>query len=276
MAGRNEMKVTFLIDNKTESTSCDAEWGLSMLIEANGRKILMDQGASSMLVRNAERMGIDLNEVDLAVISHGHNDHTGGTEYFFGVNDHAPVFVHKAGFSYQTAHDLEGNIGIPWSEKFMEENADRIIRTEGTYQIDDRTWLIGNVPSVPGFTPTESFMIRVGNKMVPDQMEHEQALVIEDEEGLHVFSGCSHKGVVPILRYIQQVIPGKKIDSLVAGMHLFSAPDELIDKTIKEIDELGIRYIFPVHCTGMNAIIRFKMQLGDKVKIATAGDEFDI
>ena len=276
LARRKEMTITFLIDNKTESTECDAEWGLSVLIEANGKKILMDQGASDMLVKNAKRMGLDLGEVDLAVISHGHNDHTGGTEYFFDVNHKAPVYVHNKAFSYQVALDLDGNIGIPWSEEFMKENADRIIRTEGTYKIDDKTWLIGNVPSVEGFTPTENFFIKVGDKLFPDQMEHEQTLVVEDEEGLHVFSGCSHKGIVPILRYIQEVIPGKKIDSLVAGMHLFSAPNELIDKIIKEIDELGVRYIFPVHCTGMNAIIRFKMKLGDKVEIATAGDTYEI
>ena len=270
------MKITFLIDNKTESTSCDAEWGLSVLAEANGKKILMDQGASGMLLNNAERMGLDLGEVDMAVLSHGHNDHTGGTEYFFSVNHKAPVYVHKKAFSYQVAKDLEGNIGIPWSEEFMEDNRDRIIRTEGTYQIDEHTWLVGDVPSYEGFTPTENFFIKVGDKLFPDQMEHEQALVIEDENGLHVFSGCSHKGVVTILKYIEKQFPGKKIDSLVAGMHLFTASDDFIDRTIKEIEDMGIRYIFPVHCTGMNAIIRFKMKLGDRVKIASAGDVYEI
>ena len=270
------MKITFLIDNKTESTECNAEWGLSMLIEANGEKILMDQGASPMLVRNAKNMGIDLGEVDFAAISHGHNDHTGGTEYFFEVNDHAPVYVHKDAFSYQVALDLDGNIGIPWSEEFMEENKDRIIRTEGTYQINDHAWLIGNVPAIEGFTPTENFFIKVGNKLLPDQMQHEQALVIEDENGLHVFSGCSHMGIVPILRYIRQEIPGKKIDSVVAGMHLYSASNDYIDQVIKEMQEMGVRKIFPVHCTGMNAIIRFKMKMGDAVEIASAGDVFEI
>ena len=270
------MKITFLIDNKTESTECDAEWGLSVLIEANGKKILMDQGASPMLVRNAERMGLDLSDVDFATISHGHNDHTGGTEYFAAVNKKAPIYVHDKAFSYQIALDLDGNIGIPWSEGFMEENRDRIIRTSGTYRIDDKTWLIGNVPAVEGFTPTENFFIKVGDKMFPDQMEHEQTLVIEDEKGLHVFSGCSHKGIVPILRYIQEQIPGKHIETVVAGMHLFSASDEYIDKVISEMKNLGVKNIFPVHCTGMNAIIRFKMQLGDVVKIATAGDIFEV
>ena len=270
------MKITFLIDNKTESTECDAEWGLSLLIETDGKTILMDQGASPMLVRNAERMGLDLSKVDFATISHGHNDHTGGTEYFAAVNKTAPIYVHEKAFSYQVVDDIEGNIGIPWSEEFMEENKDRIIRTSGTYQIDDRTWLIGNVPAVEGFTPTESFFIKVGNKMFPDQMEHEQTLVIEDGKGLHVFSGCSHMGVIPILRYIQEKIPGRKIVSLVAGMHLYCASDEFIDQVISEMQTMGIEDIFPVHCTGMNAIVRFKMQLGDIVKIATAGDSFEI
>jgi len=270
------MKITFLVDNKTEAVECNAEWGLSMLIEANGKKILMDQGASDMFVKNAEGLGIDLSEVDFACISHGHDDHTGGTEYFMEINKTAPVYVHKKAFSYQVALDIDGNIGIHWSEKAMEDNAERIIRTEGTYRIDEHTWLVGNVPAVEGFTPTEDFFIKVGNQLFPDQMEHEQTLVIEDENGLHVFSGCSHKGIIPILRYIQEKIPGKKIDSVVAGMHLFSASNELIDSIIEEMRVMGIRYIFPVHCTGMNAIIRFKMKMGDAVKIAAAGDTFEI
>ena len=270
------MKVTFLIDNKTEAVECNAEWGLSMLIEANGKKILMDQGASSMLIGNAEGLGIDLGEVDMACISHGHNDHTGGTEYFCQVNSKALVYVHDKAFSYQVAGDIEGNIGIPWSEGFMNQNSERIIRTSGTYRIDDNTWLIGNVPALEGFTPTENFFIKVGNKLFPDQMEHEQTLVIEDENGLHVFSGCSHMGIIPILRYIQEQIPGKGIDSVVAGMHLFCASDEMIDKVISEMKEMGVRNVLPVHCTGMNAIIRFKIQMGDAVKIAAAGDTFEL
>jgi 7,8-dihydropterin-6-yl-methyl-4-(beta-D-ribofuranosyl)aminobenzene 5'-phosphate synthase len=135
---------------------------------------------------------------------------------------------------------------------------------------------VGNVPAVEGFTPTENFFIKVGNQLFPDQMEHEQTLVIEDENGLHVFSGCSHMGIIPILRYIQEKIPGKKIDSVVAGMHLYSASNELIDSIIEEMRAMGIRHIFPVHCTGMNAIIRFKMKMGDAAKIAAAGDTFEI
>ncbi len=57
-------------------------------------------------------------------------------------------------------------------------------------------------------------------------------------------------------------------------MHLFSASKEHCMEVIDKIEKMGVEYIFPVHCTGMNAIIDFKIRLGDKVKIAMAGDAF--
>ncbi len=269
------MKVTFLVDNKTETIGCEAEWGLSMVVEANGKMILMDQGASDMLVRNAERLGMDLAKVDFATISHGHYDHSTGTTAFFGLNRTAPVYVHDQAFFYEIDSLGDRNIGIPWSEEFIRENDSRIIRTSGTYRIDEHTWLVGNVPSVEGFTPTDVFFMKVGDEFVPDTMEHEQTLVVEEGGVLHVFSGCSHKGIIPILRHIQSQIPGKQIATVVAGMHLYHASDELIDQIIAEMQEMGVKYVLPVHCTGMNAIMRFKMQMGDALRIAHSGYRFE-
>ena len=116
------MKVTFLVDNKTETIGCEAEWGLSMVVEANGKMILMDQGASDMLMRNAERLGVDLAKVDFATISHGHYDHSTGTPAFFGLNRTAPVYVHEQAFFYEIDSLGDRNIGIPWSEEFIREN----------------------------------------------------------------------------------------------------------------------------------------------------------
>ena len=268
------MKISFLIDNKTESTECNAEWGLSVLIETGSKKILMDQGASPMLIKNAAGMGIDLADVDYATVSHGHYDHTGGTEAFFGVNKHAEVYVHKDAF--RPTFDLSdgAETGVPWDEEFLKKYHDRIVKTEGTFKIEEGVWLVGDVPRAEGFTPTGIFHYKEGDKFLPDPMKHEQTLVIEEGGKLNVFSGCSHQGIVPILKYIQGVFPNKKINSLVAGMHLFSASKEHCMEVIDKIEKMGVEYIFPVHCTGMNAIIDFKIRLGDKVKIAMAGDAF--
>ena len=65
------MKFRFLVDNKTEDSRCQAEWGLSILIETGGKNILFDAGASPMFAENATRLGIDLAQIDALVISHG-------------------------------------------------------------------------------------------------------------------------------------------------------------------------------------------------------------
>ena len=70
------MKITFLSDNKTENSLCTAEWGLSILIESQGNKVLFDVGASPIFAGNAKNLGIDLADVEAVAISHGHYDHT--------------------------------------------------------------------------------------------------------------------------------------------------------------------------------------------------------
>lgn len=289
------MKITFLVDNKTEEPCCQAEWGLSVLIEANGKTILMDQGETGMFAENAKALGIDLSKVDFATISHGHSDHSGGTPAFFEANDHAPVYVHKDAFWKSVTmknaqvdsegHVVKGDIfetelEIPWTEEFKEANASRIILTEGTYQIDEHTWLIGNVPRIEGFSPTESFYLYIKEDKyegwVEDIMKHEQTLVIEEGGKLHVFSGCSHNGIVPILRYITEKLPGRKIGTVVAGMHLFAAPKELRQRVIEEVMAYEPDLVCPVHCTGLEAIVDFKRALGDKCQIAYAGAVYEV
>ncbi|MBQ7640519.1 MAG: MBL fold metallo-hydrolase [Bacteroidales bacterium] len=289
------MKITFLVDNKTETTECKAEWGLSVLIEANGETILMDLGETGMFAENARKLGIDLNKVDFATISHGHSDHSGGAPAFFEVNDHAPVYVHRDAFweSVTMKHpkvDAEGHvtegevfetgIGIPWTEEFKKLNAHRFILTEGTYRIDEHTWLLGNVPRIEGFSPTEKFYVYIKDDKytgwAEDMMQHEQTLVVEEEGRLHIFSGCSHNGIVPILKHITEKFPGKRISMIVAGMHLYSASPELRQKVVTEVANYHPDLICPVHCTGMNAIVDFKQAFGDKCRIAYAGAVYQV
>ena len=89
------MKITFLSDNKTEKAACIAEWGLSILVESKGHKVLLDVGSSEIFSRNAKALGIDLADVEALAISHGHFDHTDGMETFAEVNKIAPVYLHK-------------------------------------------------------------------------------------------------------------------------------------------------------------------------------------
>jgi hypothetical protein len=92
------MKITTLIENTTLRDDLTAEHGLSLLIEFGGRKILFDSGQSGAFADNAEKLGIDLSQVDLCVLSHGHYDHGGGLKRFLEINDHAPVYINRHAF----------------------------------------------------------------------------------------------------------------------------------------------------------------------------------
>ncbi|MEF2574746.1 MAG: MBL fold metallo-hydrolase, partial [Eisenbergiella sp.] len=71
------MKITVLTENTANKRGLLGEHGLSVLIEVRGKKLLFDTGQSSVYVRNAERLGMRLDDADAVVLSHGHYDHTG-------------------------------------------------------------------------------------------------------------------------------------------------------------------------------------------------------
>ena len=76
-----------------EDTACAPEFayehGLSFYIEANSQKLLFDMGQTDLFLRNAQALGVPLDKVDAAFVSHGHYDHGGGLAAFLKVNDHA-------------------------------------------------------------------------------------------------------------------------------------------------------------------------------------------
>jgi len=87
------MKWTVLSDNRSCDDSLETEHGLSILLETDHHRILLDTGASDVFIRNAEKMGIDLSTVDYVFISHGHSDHAGGLKLLMKINNKAQVIV---------------------------------------------------------------------------------------------------------------------------------------------------------------------------------------
>ena len=92
------MKIVSLLENTTARNDLKIEHGLSLYIEACGKKILFDFGETDLFYKNAKKLGVDLTEVDLAVLSHGHSDHGGGLSTFLNINSHAPVYISPTAF----------------------------------------------------------------------------------------------------------------------------------------------------------------------------------
>jgi len=80
------MIIKTLVENTAVSKEYECEHGLSLYIETNKHKILFDLGKSDLFLKNAKRLNVDITEVDLVVISHGHYDHGGGLGAFLKTN----------------------------------------------------------------------------------------------------------------------------------------------------------------------------------------------
>lgn len=281
---KTQMKFRFLIENKTDNPGIIAEHGLSIYIEAQGKKILFDAGATNLFAANAAQMGVDLAAVDFAVVSHGHYDHTGGFPMFHEINPNAPIYIHRNALrvSYGTeggALDKGGILdkepcSIRWSDDELKALSPQLMFTDGPVEICENIRITGTVKEAEGYEPTDFFYIYNGREPEPDDMSHEQCLVIKEPEGLYIFSGCSHRGVISALNTGKSMYPGERVAALVAGMHLYSASDEVRTRVTDEIAAENMDCVFPVHCTGIKAICQLKTKLGDKCNVATAGDEY--
>ncbi len=270
-------KMTFLSDNKTESGACLAEWGLSVLIETGTKKILFDTGQSDLFARNAKKLHVDLTDVDFAVISHGHYDHTNGVPAFARIAPQAPIYIHKNAFAkfYGTTDGEidDYNCGILWTDEEKAALEGHLSLTDGPVWITPDIVISGTIPDAPELRPIEQFYrLRPDGSLTPDDMSHEQFLAIRDpEKGILLFSGCSHKGILAAIRYAKALFPGEKIACILAGMHLIAASPADRLATIEAVKAEDPELVIPLHCTGMEAIAQLKGALGGRCLLACVG-----
>lgn len=275
----NRICYKFLVENKTEHSRMLAEHGLSIYIEADGKKILFDAGATDIVIHNAQVMGVDLTDIDMAVVSHGHYDHTGGFPAFCDLNDKAPIYIHKDAFrdsyGFREGKPEDEKSGIIWSEEQKAALKDRLIFTEGPIYVTENICITGTVPYAEGTNITENFYYKnEEGGWQKDDMSHEQVLVIREPDGLYIFSGCSHRGVISALEAGKAMFPGERVAVMVAGMHLYSASEDDRKHVVEQIAAEGLDKVMPVHCTGIKAICDLKTKLGDTCVVAVAGDVF--
>lgn len=90
----DKVKIRILYDNESDIDGTDSDWGFSCLVEAYGRKILFDTGGSgSILLKNAEALGVDLKTIKDIFISHVHFDHIGGLSALLDLNQSINLFA---------------------------------------------------------------------------------------------------------------------------------------------------------------------------------------
>lgn len=258
------MKVTVLMENTApEGCGLTPEHGLSLYIEYRGKKLLLDAGSSGKFADNARTLGVDLSNLEAAVLSHGHYDHADGLRRFFQANDRAPVYVRPGAAGPYFAKDPDAFRFIGVGRDIWENSRDRFVEVEGVYPLAEGVWLVPGTVHDPAFAGQAADLLfkRGEDDFIPDDYRHEQSLVLEGEQGLVVFNSCSHGGIVNIVRGVLEQLPGKRVFAVVGGLHMFSrgksgmncAP-EYVFQVADALKELGVEEVYTGHCTGEIAL----------------------
>lgn len=266
-----KLEMTVLIDN-VAAEPLHSEWGLSILITADGRKILLDTGASGLFTENAARLGIDLAGIDMGVLSHAHYDHADGLDAFFSRNQKAPFFVRDG--AGETCYGVKDGImrynGI--RRGILKEFEARIQYVSGTQQIADGIWLVPHRKA--DYSPIalrNELYVLCRDEFCPDDFLHEQSLVIETEKGLVIFNSCSHTGLSNILADVREMLGRDDIWAYVGGLHLYKMTDEELTDLCEGIGQTAIEHILTGHCTGEHAFNFLKAELGNRIEQFSSG-----
>lgn len=271
------MKIHILAENTVRRRGLLAEQGLSLLIEDREGNILFDTGQSRVFLDNARKMGLDLGIVDHIVLSHGHYDHCGGLEYLPQGGKHPKVYIHPAALNKRYFKSKEEEIGIPWKLEDSLPIKENLIENLGTIQLAPHIMLCSGIPMVTEFEPLlTDFLIEEGGSLVLDRMNDEQMLIFDGPDGLCIFNGCGHRGIINSLKYALELFPGRKIDTLLGGMHLKDVSPERLQKTVQYLAAMDIKRVIPLHCTGMGAVCEIRRALGERFVHMETGDSLEL
>lgn len=264
------MKITALVENKS---NCDLApvHGLALYIETGNHKLLFDLGPDDTLLQNAKKRGIDLEQVDTVIISHGHYDHGGALAAFLEVNHSAKIFIQRRAFEKHFSKPL-GFVKVPigLDRKLMEHP--QVVLLDGERRIDGELLLFTVAETAKCHSTANDTLY---DEAGPDIFSHEQNLMIFGEKNVLIM-GCGHCGVVNILERAREYGPSV----CVGGYHLIvpvtkkSVPQEILEGIAGELKRYDMDF-YTCHCTGEEAY-QFLSERVPRMRYLSCGEEIVI
>jgi len=273
------VKIVVLLENTTESSNLKCKHGLSLYAETEKHKILFDMGPDALFLKNAEVLGVNIADIDIAVISHGHVDHCGGLKYFLEKNQKAKIYIRPQALEahYVKILDIPFYAGI---DRVL-LSADRFVLTDDIHVIDGEITLFSGVTGQFSLPRSDgNLFVKRNGRMVPDDFCHEQNLIVTSGDSRILICGCAHAGIVNIIERAK-TITGDNPTAVIGGFHLYEPTkkryerDEYIDSVAAALAEIKSSY-YTCHCTGEKAYEKMKARLGAHLTYLHTGAELQI
>lgn len=268
------LKITCVVDNTANfGTEYYSEHGLSFIIEYDNYKILFDTGRTpEVLKRNMELLN-GFETLKYVVVSHGHEDHTGGLQYIID-NSSATILLNENTLlpKYVMIDGSMRFVGTKINETAKKaEVGSKIEYVEKITEIAPDIFIFGEIQMKNDFEDiSPSFFVEENGEFSRDNFNDEQVLVIRTGKGLVILSGCAHKGIVNTLSSVVEYF-NEDIYAVIGGTHLITAEEDRVNRTVEEIVKFQAKHLMFGHCNGFDANCRFKKEFEDKFQIISSG-----
>ncbi|MDC7220662.1 MAG: MBL fold metallo-hydrolase [Spirochaetales bacterium] len=254
------MEIKILVDNNTIIDEYYlGEPAVSYLIIEKGTKILFDVGYSDIFISNAGKMKESLKDLDYVVLSHGHNDHTGGLEplvnHLKGSEEGAKtkLVAHEDTFLYK--EEMGESIGSFVKEEFVKNHFDTVFTTKPLWLTENLVFL-GEIERSHTFENKNPIgKYKLNDDLVDDYLKDDSALAYKSPEGLVIITGCSHAGICNIIDYAKKVCREERIVDVLGGFHMLEPTREELEGTMQFFKEAHINRAHPCHCTSLDSKI---------------------
>lgn len=282
----DSVKITVLVDDTENPVKPElrAKHGLSFYLMAKTGdkcvKVMMDTGPTAdIILHNADSMDVDLNKINLILLSHGHYDHIDG---LLGVlkliKDPIPIVVHPKIFEPKFAYrPYLKYVGASFRLNEIESEDGVFLRAENSVKIADGIISSGKIRRCTDFEKAEGFWKSDGELFIQDNMIDDQSLIANiNGKGLVIVAGCAHSGIINTVIQAQHIMRTRRVHAIVGGFHLKNSNDKKIDATLKELEKINPDIIGPCHCTGSKATKRFIEVFNDRCKPLRVGEKIQL
>ena len=276
------VQISVLIEDSKSSTKPQfrKKHGLAFFIQArigdDKVTLLMDTGPSpEVLLFNADKMGLSMEDVNVIVLSHGHYDHTGALyETLKQIKKRVPIIAHPKVFEPKLAiMPYMRLIGAPVTISDLESAGGVPVLVSDPVKIADGIMTTGEVPRISAFEKVKGLWTVHNQRFIEDKMDDDQSLIIEiEDKGLVVVSGCAHAGIINTIIHAQKIAGNRRVHAVLGGFHLWNSDNTSLQATVGELKKLNPKFLGPCHCTGKKAVKKIAEAFGDRYHPIHSGD----
>lgn len=259
------VRIVALNDNRCDNDNFEFEHGISLFIECYGKKVLFDCGQTDIFMKNAEKLNINLNELDAIILSHGDYDHGNGLKF---LNVKTDLICHPNFMLTRISRRTGNNNGLNQTKGEITEKFN-LIETKEPFYISDEIIFLGQIDRNNNFEKGQNLPAYDEKGKIYQHLD-DSGLVIKTENGLIVISGCSHSGICNTVEYAKKITNENRILAVMGGFHLKEV-NECTVKTIEYMKQNNVQNVYLAHCTSDIVCQEFLRQMPENAQVIKTG-----